>query len=80
MQILVQQSHDRVQHLSHMLSSTLYLNFSEYSVLDNTTLMPVIKRIPTSHMLVEVGIGTFNNDSYKSYLLVMDTGSKFIWT
>ncbi|KAE9612352.1 putative nepenthesin [Lupinus albus] len=31
-------------------------------------------------MVVEVGIGTFNNGAYKSYLLVMDTVSSDIWT
>ncbi|CAL0317339.1 unnamed protein product [Lupinus luteus] len=80
MQMQVQQSQNRVQHLSHMISSTLHLNFPESSLLGNTISIPVIRRTPTSNMLVEVGIGTFSDGSYKSYLLVMDTGGKIIWT
>ncbi|CAL0308596.1 unnamed protein product [Lupinus luteus] len=30
-------------------------------------------------MLVEIGIGTFDNDAYKSYLMVIDTASSTIW-
>ncbi|CAL0307727.1 unnamed protein product [Lupinus luteus] len=81
MQTQVQRSHARVQHFSDMVSSTFHLNGSKYSLQRDTIPVPIkIKRIPTANMLVEVGIGTFNNNAYKSYLLVMDTGSTLIWT
>ncbi|CAL0316664.1 unnamed protein product [Lupinus luteus] len=80
MQIRVQQSQARVQHFSDMLSSTFHPNGSEYSLQQDTIPVPAIKRIPTAFMLVEVGIGTFDNNAYKSYLLVMDTGSTLVWT
>ncbi|CAL0307540.1 unnamed protein product [Lupinus luteus] len=81
MQMQVQRSHARAQHFSNMLSSTFHLNGSEYSSQQKTISVPIIiNRIPTACMLVEVGIGTFNNNAYKSYLLAMDTGSTLIWT
>ncbi|CAL0317342.1 unnamed protein product [Lupinus luteus] len=79
MQMLVRQSQARVQHLYHMFSSTLLPNDSEYFLQRDTIQTPIIKRIAISSMLIEVGIGTFNNDTYKSYLLVMDTGSGITW-
>ncbi|CAL0316983.1 unnamed protein product [Lupinus luteus] len=77
--MLVQQSHTRAHHLSDMLSSTLHQNDSKYSIQQDLLPIPVITKIRDSLMVVEIGIGTFNNGAYKSYLLMMDTGGTNIW-
>ncbi|CAL0314766.1 unnamed protein product [Lupinus luteus] len=77
--MLTQQSDARAQHLSNMISSSLHPNRTKYSLEHDTIPMPVIKRVRSTTMVVEVGIGTFNDGSYKSYLLTIDTGSTHIW-
>ncbi|CAL0317340.1 unnamed protein product [Lupinus luteus] len=80
MQILVQHSHARARHLSYMLSSTNQSKSLEYSLQRDLIPTPIMRNTILSLPMVEVGIGTFNNDAYKSYFLVMDTGSSFTWT
>ncbi|KAE9595298.1 putative nepenthesin [Lupinus albus] len=79
MQMLVQQSDVRVQHVYNILSSTFHANLSEYSLKQDMIPTPVIKKKGITSMVVEVGIGTFDNGAYRSYLLIMDTGSNDIW-
>ncbi|CAL0329651.1 unnamed protein product [Lupinus luteus] len=79
-QMLMQQSHAHVQQLSDKHSLTRHPNGSEYPLQQGTIPTPVIQRLPQSTMVVKVNIGTFNNEAYKSYLLVMDTSSGLIWT
>ncbi|KAF1894667.1 hypothetical protein Lal_00027045 [Lupinus albus] len=80
MQMLVQQSDARVQHLSNMLSSTLHPNSTDYSLQQDMIPVPVMKQVHSATMVLEVGIGTFENGAYKSYLQAMDTRSSKIWT